>query len=179
GSSSIAHSHQFQIQEFRRPEFEVTAKVESESPHFVLGNAMVAVEAKYYSGGGLANADTTWTVTATATNYTPPNRDDYVFGTWVPWWRAYSYGEFSGRGYYPYGGSTTQTFKGVTDASGRHMLKIDFKSVNPPRPYTISASGAVQDVNRQTWAGQTSLLVHPSSLYVGIKTPRTFVQKGE
>ena len=37
----------------------------------------------------------------------------------------------------------------------------------------------MQDVNRQTWAGQTSLLVHPSSLYVGIKTPRTFVQKGD
>jgi uncharacterized protein YfaS (alpha-2-macroglobulin family) len=34
-------------------------------------------------------------------------------------------------------------------------------------------------VNRQTWAGQTSLLVHPASLYVGIRTPRTFVQKNE
>ncbi|MDI1240617.1 MAG: alpha-2-macroglobulin family protein, partial [bacterium] len=63
--------------------------------------------------------------------------------------------------------------------SGKHLLKIDFDSVKPPRPYTISASASVQDVNRQTWAGQTSLLVHPSDLYVGIRTPRTFVQKGE
>ncbi|HLA96270.1 MAG TPA: DUF6049 family protein, partial [Pyrinomonadaceae bacterium] len=47
------------------------------------------------------------------------------------------------------------------------------------RPYSISASASVQDVNRQAWAGQTSLLVHPSDLYVGIKTARTFVQKGE
>ena len=37
----------------------------------------------------------------------------------------------------------------------------------------------MQDVNRQTWAANTSLLVHPASVYVGIKTPRTFVQKGE
>jgi len=174
GLSGSSFSHQFQIQEFRRPEFEVTAKVESEAPHFVGGSAMLTVEAKYYAGGGLANAETNWTVTATPTNYTPPNRDDYVFGVWVPWWRIYDYG-----GGYPYGGGSTQTFKGVTDASGRHLLKIDFQSVNPPRPYTISASGSVQDVNRQTWAGQTSLLVHPSSLYVGIKTPRTFVQTGE
>ncbi|MEQ1645241.1 MAG: DUF6049 family protein, partial [Pyrinomonadaceae bacterium] len=29
------------------------------------------------------------------------------------------------------------------------------------------------------WGSQTSLLVHPSNLYVGVKTPRTFVQKGE
>jgi alpha-2-macroglobulin len=181
GHSSPDYAHQFQIQEFRRPEFEVTAKVESQGPHFVGGNAMLSVDAKYYSGGGLANAETNWTVTATPTNYTPPNRDDFFFGTWVPWWRIGGYGdyEFSGRGYYPYGGGSTQTFKGVTDAGGRHLLKVDFQSVNPPRPYSISASAAVQDVNRQTWAGQTSLLVHPASLYVGIRSPRTFVQKGE
>jgi uncharacterized protein YfaS (alpha-2-macroglobulin family) len=176
GLSGSSYSHQFQIQEFRRPEFEVTAKVESEAPFFVGSDAMLSVEAKYYAGGGLTNAETNWTVTATPTNYTPPNRDDYVFGQWTPWWRIYDYGEYyGGRGY----GGTTQTFKGVTDAGGKHLLKVDFQSVNPPRPYAISASASVQDVNRQTWAGQTSLLVHPSSLYVGIKTPRTFVQKGE
>jgi alpha-2-macroglobulin len=176
-SSSLpgaAYSHQYQIQEFRRPEFEVSAKVESEAPHFVGGQADLSVEAKYYAGGGLANAETNWTVTATPTSYTPPNRGDYTFGTWIPWWRFF---DQSGRG--PSGPSSTQTFKGVTDASGRHLLKIDFESVNPPRPYAISASASVQDVNRQTWASQTSLLVHPADLYVGIRTPRTFVQKGE
>ena len=168
-----AFSHQFQIQEFRRPEFEVSAKVDSEGPYFVGGKADLSVEAKYYAGGGLANAATNWTVTAAPTTYTPPNRDDFTFGTWVPWWRVYDHG---GRGYY---GGKTEYFKGVTDASGLHHLKIDFDSVRPPRPYTISASASVQDVNRQTWAGQTSLLVHPADLYVGIRTPRTFVQKGE
>lgn len=168
-------THQFQIQEFRRPEFEVTAKVNSEGPHFVGGNALLSVDAKYYAGGGLGNAETNWTVTANPTNYTPPNRDDYTFGTWTPWWRVYDY---YGGGRPGYGG-TTQYFKGVTDAAGNHMLKIDFDSVKPARPYTISASASVQDVNRQTWAGNTSLMVHPSDLYVGIKTPRTFVQKGE
>lgn len=170
--SGVSYTHQFQIQEFRRPEFEVSAKVETEAPHFVGASAALSVEAKYYAGGGLANAETNWTVTATPTNYTPPNRDDYTFGTWVPWWRSYDYG----RGY---GGGTTQYFKGTTDAAGKHQLKINFDSVKPPRPYSISASAAVQDVNRQTWAGQTSLLVHPASLYVGIRTPRTFVQKNE
>jgi uncharacterized protein YfaS (alpha-2-macroglobulin family) len=173
---SPAYSHPFQIQEFRRPEFEVSAKVESEGPFFVGGNVNVSVEAKYYAGGGLANAETNWTVTATPTNYTPPNRDDYVFGTWTPWWGWYETGY--GRGP-SYGGGATQTFKGVTDASGKHLLKMDFVSANPPRPYAMTAAASVQDVNRQTWSSSTSLLVHPSSLYVGIKTPRTFVQKGE
>ncbi len=175
-NSSVAgatHSHQFQVQEFRRPEFEVTSKVETEAPHFVGGNAMIAVEAKYYAGGGLANAETNWTVTANATNYTPPNRDDYTFGTWTPWWRGDFYGGRPG-----YGG-TSQTFKGVTDAAGKHLLKVDFESVKPPRPYTITAASSVMDVNRQAWSSTTSLLVHPASLYVGIRTARTFVQKGE
>jgi uncharacterized protein YfaS (alpha-2-macroglobulin family) len=162
--------HQIQVQEFRRPEFEVSAKVNSEAPHLVGGKADLSVEAKYFAGGGLANAEANWTVTSSPTNYTPPNRDDFTFGKWVPWWRSY------GEDYY---GRTTQTFKGVTDASGIHRLKIDFESVKPPRPYTISASASVQDVNRQTWSSSTSLLVHPSELYVGLKTNRTFVQKGE
>jgi uncharacterized protein YfaS (alpha-2-macroglobulin family) len=174
GGSST--SHQFQIQEFRRPEFEVSANVETEAPHFVGSNAMLSVEAKYYAGGPLANADTNWVVTATPTNYTPPNREDFIFGTWIPWWRMYDRGDF---GRPSYGGGSSQSFKGVTDASGRHILKIDFDSVKPPRPYAITANASVQDVNRQTWASSTSLLVHPSSLYVGIKTPRTFVPKGE
>ncbi|MEP7149681.1 MAG: Ig-like domain-containing protein, partial [Acidobacteriota bacterium] len=177
--SGDSFSHQFQVQEFRRPEFEVTTKVESEAPHFVGGKADLSVEAKYYAGGGLANAETNWTVTATPTNYTPPNRGDYTFGTWVPWWRIYDHGglDFSGRGFG--GGGTTQTFKGVTDAGGKHLLKIDFESVNPPRPYSVNASASVQDVNRQTWSSTATLLVHPADLYVGIRTPRTFVQKGE
>lgn len=175
GDGGVIYQHQFQVQEFRRPEFEVSARVETEAPHFVGSNALVSVEAKYYSGGGLASADTNWTVTASPTNYTPPNRDDFTFGTWTPWWRIYDYGY--GRGGY-YGGSS-QSFKGRTDANGKHLLKIDFDSVKPSRPYNITASASVQDVNRQTWSSSTSLLVHPASLYVGIKTPRTFVQKGE
>ncbi|MBK7803630.1 MAG: hypothetical protein IPJ55_13380 [Chloracidobacterium sp.] len=169
--SGSSHSHQFQIQEFRRPEFEVSSKVETEAPHFVGGSALMSVEAKYYAGGGLANADANWTVTASPTSYTPPNRGDFTFGTWVPWWRGYDYGRTAG--------GTSQSFKGVTDASGKHLLKIDFESVKPPRPYTITAASSVMDVNRQTWSSSTSMLVHPASLYVGIKTPRTFVQRGE
>ena len=165
-------SHQFQIQEFRRPEFEVSTRVESEAPFFVGGTANVSVEAKYYAGGGLANAETEWTVTASPTNYTPPNRGDFTFGTWSPWWGFHESGRVD------YGGSS-KDFDAMTDANGKHLLKIDFESVKPPRPYSVSASASVQDVNRQTWSSSASLLVHPSSLYVGIRTPRTFVQKDE
>ncbi len=164
------YSHQFQIQEFRRPEFEVKAQAETPAPYFVKSSAMISVNANYFAGGGLANAETNWNVTATPTNYTPPNREDFTFGKWFPWWR-----DFGGN----YDETTTEEFKGVTDGNGKHVLKIDFEAANPARPYTVSANASVQDVNRQTWASSTSLLVHPSELYVGIRTAKTFVQQNE
>jgi uncharacterized protein YfaS (alpha-2-macroglobulin family) len=171
GMSGSANYLPIQIQEFRRPEFEVKAQNETEAPYFVGGGATVSVDAKYYAGGALQNADVNWTVTATPTNYTPPNRGDFTFGKWYPWWRGY-YGENGAE-------TTTQNFKGVTGADGKHRLKMDFIAANPARPYTVSANAGVQDVNRQTWASTTNLLVHPADIYVGVRTEKTFVQQYE
>jgi uncharacterized protein YfaS (alpha-2-macroglobulin family) len=161
--------HYFQVQEFRRPEFEVTAQATTEGPFFVKGSANAAVTAAYYAGGGLPNADVTWRVTSTPTNFTPPNRSDFTFGEWIPWWRPSSGGNES----------HTETFTGHTDAAGKHRLKIDFDSVNPPRASNVMAQASVTDVNRQQWTATTNMLVHPADLYVGLKSDRTFVQQGE
>ena len=40
------------------------------------------------------------------------------------------------------------------------------------------AQATVMDVNRQAWSSTTTLLVHPASLYVGLRTDRYFVEKG-
>ncbi len=166
--SNTRHNHHLQVQEFRRPEYEVKVSA-SNGPHLVKGSATVTAAASYYAGGALSNAETAWSVTATPTNYTPPNRGDFNFGTWTPWW------------WYdrPGGNSTSQNFAGRTDAAGKHNLRIDFDSVSPIRATSITAQATVQDVNRQAITGSTSFIVHPSELYVGIRSPRMFVQKGE
>ena len=161
-------THSFQVQEFRRPEFEVTTKA-SEGPLFIRDHTTTTVTASYYAGGGLANADVRWRVSSRPTQYTPPNRGDFIFGTWIPWWIE--------RG--EEGEAVSQEFAAHTDAAGKHSLRIDFDSVNPPRPSSVVAEASVTDVNRQTWTSSTTLLVHPASLYVGLKSDRTFVQKGE
>ena len=56
--SGSQHTHVFQVQEFRRPEFEVKAQA-SEGPHVVGGAATVAVSAAYYAGGALPGAEVT------------------------------------------------------------------------------------------------------------------------
>lgn len=162
------HVLPFQVEEFRRPEFEVETKVVSEGPHMVGGNARVMASAKYFAGGGLAESAVAWRVEAKPSRYSPPNRDEYSFGTWVPWWKKWS----------DPSDSNTQTFSGTTDGSGNDFLKIDFDAVSPARPYSLEISSAVFDVNRQVFSASTSMLVHPSDFYVGIKTQRSFVEKG-
>ncbi|HEX8336840.1 MAG TPA: DUF6049 family protein, partial [Pyrinomonadaceae bacterium] len=166
------HFHQIQVQEFRRPEFEVSAKVAG-GPHFVGGHAQATVQANYFAGGGLPDSEVNWRVTAAPAVYTPPNRGDYVFGRWTPWWE--SYGSFHGTA----GRENAQTFQGRTDASGKHTLRIDFDSANPPQPSNVSAQATVMDVNRQAWTSDTTMLVHPSDLYVGLRSERLFVQQGQ
>ncbi|HEU4507976.1 MAG TPA: alpha-2-macroglobulin family protein [Pyrinomonadaceae bacterium] len=161
-------SHHFQVQEFRRPEFEVTARNETEGPLFVGGHADVSVMANYFAGGGLANAEVEWSVKSVPTNFTPPNRSDYTFGKWTPWWAFDSEDD-----------GNTESFDGETDESGKHRLRIDFDSVNPPRPSLLDAEASVKDVNRQTWTSTATMLVHPANLYVGLRSEKTFVQQGE
>lgn len=160
--------HSFQVQEFRRPEFEVSATA-SEGPHFVGGSATATVEAKYYAGGGLPNADAVWEVTSRPGGFTPPGQGDFVFGTWTPWWEGRSEG----------GSEASVSFAGKTDASGAHTVKIALAGVDVKRPRVVSAEASVMDVNRQAWTASASFVVHPSSLYVGLRTERTFVQQGD
>jgi uncharacterized protein YfaS (alpha-2-macroglobulin family) len=162
--------HNFEVQEFRRPEFEVTAKLDSEGPLFVGDHADVSVAANYFAGGGLQNAEVKWEVRSRPTNFTPPNRDDYTFGKWTPWWEDSS--DNSNQ-------NNEDELAGRTDSSGKHRLRIDFDSVKPARPSTVTAEASVQDVNRQTWNSTATLLVHPANLYVGLKSDKTFVQQGE
>jgi len=163
------HSHGFQIQEFRRPEFEVSARNETTGPYFVGDSATVAVEANYFAGGPLPNAEVNWLVTSSPTNYNPPNWPDFSFGVWHPWWQ-----------YFGDGSEQTQieNYSGTTDPTGNHYLKLDFENGSVHRPFSILAEATVMDVNRQAWAGRTSLLVHPADLYVGLRSERYFVERG-
>ncbi|MBT3390794.1 MAG: hypothetical protein HN413_10310 [Chloroflexi bacterium] len=170
GSSGSDYYHSFQIQEFRRPEFEVNARNESVGPYFAGDSAMLAVEAKYFAGGPLPNAETTWWVTSSPTNYQPPNWPDFSFGYWTPWW-WWGWDGVSAD-------TTTETFTGLTDAAGEHFLGLEFGAAGEPRPYSIMAEASVMDVNRQAWNSSTSLMVHPADLYVGLRSERYFVERG-
>jgi uncharacterized protein YfaS (alpha-2-macroglobulin family) len=170
-----AFTHPFQIEEFRTPEFEVSAQA-SQGPFVVGGNGDVTVSAKYFAGGPLPGAPVSWYVTASQTSFTPPNRDDYVFGSWEPWWGYHRFDDDEGGSRYK--PPKQWSLAGKTDATGAHTLHMDFLSLNPAMPMAITANASVTDVNRQTWSSSAALIVHPSSWYVGLKTKKPFVEKG-
>jgi alpha-2-macroglobulin len=172
------YEHSIEVEEFRRPDFEVSAQA-SQGPFVVGGAGDITVNAKYFAGGPLAGAPVNWLVTANQTSYTPPNRDDYIFGAWRPWWGERSFddeGEFVRPGRAP---KPPYTLASTTDASGAHTLHLDFVRVNPAMPMSVTANATVTDVNRQAWTASSAIIVHPADLYVGLKTQKPFVDKGQ
>ncbi len=176
------YTHTFQILEFRRPEFEVLARNETPAPFFAGEHGVVAVSAQYYAGGALPNAEVIWNVYSSPGHYSPPNWPDFTFGKWQPWWWSLG-GFFDYRSEFGggpgFGVETSETFSGRTDAAGEHYLRLDFDIPIEPEPVSVRAEATVMDINRQAWTGTTNLLVHPASLYVGLRSQRYFVQRGD
>ena len=71
---------------------------------------MAAVDAMYFSGGPLPDAEVTWTVTTRQSSYSPPNWSDFTFGVWRPWWY---FGDFDE----PWAEPQRKTFSGKTDSA--------------------------------------------------------------
>ncbi|AKU98986.1 hypothetical protein AKJ09_05650 [Labilithrix luteola] len=165
------YHHRFEVQEFRRPEFEVNAKA-SEGPHYVGGHAVATVTASYYAGGGLPNAPVEWHVTRSTGSFAPPNRTDFHFG---PEPRLF----WDFRGPSKAEETKTETWSSRTNPQGVHRIRLDFDALEPSYPMSLQLTGQVEDVNRQQWAGRTTMLVHPSDTYVGVRLGKNFVRAGE
>jgi uncharacterized protein YfaS (alpha-2-macroglobulin family) len=171
GLANESTEHRFDIQEFRRPEFEVTAHA-SEGPHQVGKHAVVTLNASYYSGGGLPDAPVHWDIERSTVGFTPPNRGEFHFGPEpVSFWSWRSGSRKSE--------VKEETWDAKTNAQGIHRIRLDFDALDPSYPMNLDIHGNVTDVNRQQWSGHTSLLVHPADVSVGVKLAKGFIRAGE
>jgi alpha-2-macroglobulin len=77
-------THSFKIQEFRRPEYEVSSTTRPSTVHYCHPTndeyVIVNCQGKLFAGGFLNDANVQWTVQAETTTFTPPKRSDYTFG---------------------------------------------------------------------------------------------------
>ena len=150
----------FRIEEFRRPEFEVSLAV-AEGPHLLQAPVPVEAQAAYYGGGGLEGASVTWHVSAQPARYKPPGWHRYEFGAAVPWW---------------WGGRTTaqiqpQTLSAEMDVQGGHQAVITAQSeAQLPTTHVLQVEATVQDLSQQTMTAAQRVMVHPALWYVGGRT---------
>ena len=168
-TSETTGYHSFDIEEFRRPEFEVSVRA-GEGPFQVGRHTQLTTSASYFAGGGLPNAEVSYSVSRSDASFSPPNRSDFTFGKAYEgmWWHGPNKSN-----------DATETWTGRTNAAGEHKVRIDFDAVSPPYPMRLAVHARVTDVNRQGWSAETSLLVHPADVYVGLKLGRAFSKAGE
>ncbi len=164
--SNAAHYHSFQIEEFRRPEYEVTAQV-SEGPHSVGKHAIATVNAAYFAGGGLVGADVEWQVNSQDAHFQPPKHADFHFGKAPNWWWDRDEP------------SEPEKFTAKTNSHGSHRLRIDLDALEPAFTRRLDLQAHVTDVNRQSWVARNHLLVHPADVYLGLRLPQAFVKAGQ
>ena len=166
------HDHVFEVQEFRRPEFEVTAAA-SDGPFFVGDAATVTVSAAYYAGGALPGADVSWRVTATRRPVPPAEPRRLLLRAL----RALvaprvDRGTASER---------EETLQASTDGSGVHRLRIDLEGGDPPRPPRRARRGHGHGREPPGLDGDGPISSStPRSVYVGLRSrPGRSCRQGE
>ena len=152
--------HPIDIYEFRRPQFEVTAKNDSGS--YVAGNkggADLSAIARYYSGGALSATPVKWKVRASAIDYSPPGHEEFIFGDYLE------------------GSTSEEAYLGQTGSDGSHRIRLEVDAAS--RPVLFQAEAVLQDFDRQAYAAEVSLIVHPSERYIGLRRYSSFAERGQ
>ena len=156
-------SAMYQIQAVRRPNFDVAMEVDA-GPYLPGSRVDATLNANYFTGGGVPNAETRWLVRSGFASYTPPGVVDYSFGMLrFPTRRPYE--------------PVTRVTR--TDAAGMQRLSVALDSVRPHRAMQLIVQATVTDLDRQGRSASQTLLVHPAAVYVGLRTAARFVRAGE
>ncbi|TEU13439.1 MAG: hypothetical protein E3J21_18660, partial [Anaerolineales bacterium] len=155
----------FQVAEYRKPEFQVA--VETDRDEYVQGDDIaVSVEATYYFGGPVADADVRWTVLTNDYFFRWTGRGRYDFTDYD--WTQYRY-------YGPQGEFVTEG-EGTTDAQGRFTFKVPADIADKILSQAFTIEAAVTDVNDQQVASRTDAIVHKGFFYIGL-APQAYVGK--
>ena len=161
----------FRVAEYHKPEFEVNTS--SDKTNVLAGEQVqFSLDAKYYSGGNLADARAEWFLESSPYYFQP--KSVYWQFNFIDWDRD----EFwlpqkeSGQG-------TLANGQGVTDSAGHfevtQTLGLDEKKTS--QQVTFRAN--VTDVSGNLVSGSTSVIVHQSEVYVGARSVSYVGKAGE
>jgi uncharacterized protein YfaS (alpha-2-macroglobulin family) len=162
GEEETIGSRSFNVAEYHKPEFEVD--VTTTESHLLDGDTLEAtVQADFYSGGAVANAQVDWILYA----------EPYFFqGTGE--YSRYQFYDFESDIYFsyyePYGsGKVIAEGEGVTDENGELQITIpiDLSELGFSQRLTLEAS--VTDLTGNAVSNRTQVLAHWSEFYIGAR----------
>lgn len=175
----------FQIEEYRAPEYKVS--VDTGAGPWIFDQTLAAtINGAYYFGAPMADAEVSWTLARAPGVYSPPGNEGFAFGerTWRPWSWEMEYDHSPRRRGYSYRtrapDANAAEGTGRLDASGN--LAVSAKLERGPiekGPGSFTLEATVFDKNRQSVSGRSTFVVHPASVYVGLRSAKAVVREKE
>ncbi|MFZ5820657.1 MAG: Ig-like domain-containing protein, partial [Chloroflexota bacterium] len=159
----------FRVAEYHKPEFQVSA---SATPSQALAGTSVdfSAQATYYSGGNVANADVSWFLEASPYRFEPS--EAYQRFSFTDWERDTYWAPRSASA-----SGTLAEGQGVSDENG--LFTVTQKLAAGKGGQVIAFKANVTDVGGNLVSGGTSVILHPSEVYAGIRAEKYIGAAGE
>ncbi|HEY9153036.1 MAG TPA: Ig-like domain-containing protein, partial [Anaerolineales bacterium] len=162
----------FRVADYKKPQFQVN--ISSDKADVLNGDKVnFGLDATYYSGGNVGNANVDWFTQAVPYTFTPdPKYSQFNF---IDWDQDQYYLQPQPAGQ----GGTLQQGNDTTDANGHLDLSqaLDLGETKTDQQVTLNAN--VTDVAGDVVSGSTSVIVHQSELYGGIRSVSYVGKQGE
>jgi uncharacterized protein YfaS (alpha-2-macroglobulin family) len=161
----------FRVAEYHKPEFEVTAS--SDKTNVLAGEQVkFSLDAKYYSGGNLGDANAEWFIEASPYYFQPdPKYWQFNFMDWDrdEFWSPQKSG----------GNGTLANGTGVTDANGHFEVAQTLGLNENKTSQQVTFSANVTDVSGNLVSGSANVIVHQSEVYAGVRSVSYVGRQGE
>jgi uncharacterized protein YfaS (alpha-2-macroglobulin family) len=171
-SGDVFGTLNFRVAEYHKPQFQVN--ISADKANVLNGDkADFGLDAIYYSGGNVGNAKVDWFTEASSYSFTPdPKYSRFNFMDWNQD-QYYLSPENAGQGGALEQGSDT------TDANGHLDLSKALNLGETKTDQQVTFNANVTDVAGDVVSGQTSVIVHQSELYSGIRSVSYVGKQGE
>ncbi len=162
----------FRVAEYRKPEYEVLAS--PDRPDILAGEQVTfSLDAQYYSGGNLAEAEVEWFLEDTP-YYFQPASDEYWRFSFMDWDRDEYWDPQTGHQV-----GTLAQGKGVTDENGHLEVTETLGLDEKKNSQQVSFRANVVDIAGNVVSGGTSTVVHQSEIYAGVRSLSYIGKQGE
>lgn len=172
GSKRTNYVRAFQVASFRPPDFKIdlTPPASQPLPVKLADRARLLetkLEAGYFSGASLPDAETQLKVEPSKINFTPPLLNGYKTGyDLFPIWRLIDSPQESEQE------SKTSTLSAKLDAKGMAYFTLPEIAVPAGKPQNVELEATVTDASGLTSQGNAAFILHPSAFYIGLRHPR-------